>query len=390
MGFRLRKSFKVGGGFRVNLSRRGVGASWGVPGFRVGIGPSGTRAHFSIPGTGLGWSGGLGAGSRHVAAGASGQQFDAAPRWSPSGPVGPAYGGTVVDRNLAEVQEHERHLSALVTLHLESWRPWNWHAVAASAPPVPPARTSHHEERARRALAEFNPGALGKLLGGDARRRQLEDDLVRARQTDDEEHEARKQAHLQERARWEWFRNLARDIVEGSAEACQAAVDYLGPFATFQALGSSLNVQITRTWCVEAWLVANGRSAIPLHTKTLTATGRVSVREMSDKKWDELYQDHVCSAALRIARELFALLPLPYVLVHVARPMTIPSTGQQELWTVLSVAFEREMFDTLNLEAIDPSDSMQVFEHRMHRKRADLMLPVEPLSPADLFEDAPE
>ena len=53
MGFRFRKSINVGGGSRVNLSKRGVGFSVGARGARYSAGPSGRRWTFSIPGTGL-------------------------------------------------------------------------------------------------------------------------------------------------------------------------------------------------------------------------------------------------------------------------------------------------------------------------------------------------
>ncbi len=32
MGFRYRKSINLGGGFRINLSKSGIGYSWGVKG----------------------------------------------------------------------------------------------------------------------------------------------------------------------------------------------------------------------------------------------------------------------------------------------------------------------------------------------------------------------
>jgi hypothetical protein len=53
MGFRLRKSIKLFGGIRLNLSKSGVGISGGVKGARVGIGPRGTRTTLSVPGTGM-------------------------------------------------------------------------------------------------------------------------------------------------------------------------------------------------------------------------------------------------------------------------------------------------------------------------------------------------
>ena len=54
MGFRLRKSINFGGGFRINLSKSGVGYSWGVPGYRITKTAKGrTRRTYSIPGTGI-------------------------------------------------------------------------------------------------------------------------------------------------------------------------------------------------------------------------------------------------------------------------------------------------------------------------------------------------
>lgn len=62
MGFSFRKSIKLGGGVRLNLSKSGIGASWGVKGFRVTKPAKGkARARASIPGTGLSYSTTLGA-----------------------------------------------------------------------------------------------------------------------------------------------------------------------------------------------------------------------------------------------------------------------------------------------------------------------------------------
>lgn len=56
MGLRFRKSINLGGGFKINLSKSGVGYSWGVKGYRVTKTASGrTRKTYSIPGTGISW-----------------------------------------------------------------------------------------------------------------------------------------------------------------------------------------------------------------------------------------------------------------------------------------------------------------------------------------------
>lgn len=57
MGFRYRKSINLGGGFRVNISKSGIGYSWGVKGYRITKTAKGTvRRTVSIPGTGISYS----------------------------------------------------------------------------------------------------------------------------------------------------------------------------------------------------------------------------------------------------------------------------------------------------------------------------------------------
>ena len=54
MPLRFRKSIRLGGGVRLNLGKRSVGISAGIPGFRYSVNTSGRRTRtLSIPGTGL-------------------------------------------------------------------------------------------------------------------------------------------------------------------------------------------------------------------------------------------------------------------------------------------------------------------------------------------------
>ena len=54
MGLRFRKSINVGWGFRINISKSGIGYSWGVPGYRkTWKANGGERTTYSIPGTGI-------------------------------------------------------------------------------------------------------------------------------------------------------------------------------------------------------------------------------------------------------------------------------------------------------------------------------------------------
>ena len=57
MGWRLRKSINLGLGFRINLSKSGIGYSWGFPGYRTTkLANGGTRQTYSLPGTGISYA----------------------------------------------------------------------------------------------------------------------------------------------------------------------------------------------------------------------------------------------------------------------------------------------------------------------------------------------
>lgn len=54
MGFRFRRSINLGGGFKINLSKSGIGYGWGTKGYRISRTAHGTtRRTYSIPGTGI-------------------------------------------------------------------------------------------------------------------------------------------------------------------------------------------------------------------------------------------------------------------------------------------------------------------------------------------------
>ncbi len=54
MGFRFRKSINLGGGFKINLSKSGIGYSWGAPGVRISQSANGKKkCTLSVPGTGI-------------------------------------------------------------------------------------------------------------------------------------------------------------------------------------------------------------------------------------------------------------------------------------------------------------------------------------------------
>ena len=76
---------------------------------------------------------------------------------------------------------------------------------------------------------------------------------------------------------------------------------------------------------------------VPDYSLSLTKTGKLSKKALTKTAYYQIVQDYVCSCAIRIARDLFALLPLNTVVVHAVEDRLNTATGHTEEVTVLSV-----------------------------------------------------
>ena len=109
-------------------------------------------------------------------------------------------------------------------------------------------------------------------------------------------------------------------------------------------LGSMVEVSVLNRNEVEVFVHVISNEVVPLEEKILTKTGQLSVKEMSKTKFNEIYQAYVCSSSIRVARELFALLPQDKVYVHAIGEVLNTKTGHLKEVPVLSVVFPRDEF----------------------------------------------
>lgn len=141
-------------------------------------------------------------------------------------------------------------------------------------------------------------------------------------------------------------------------------MNFFNPFEDIAELGADIMYNIEKD-LFDIEFSVNDIDIIPPFELKLTSTGKLSKKEMPKTRYNELYQDHVCSAALRIAREVFAHLPIDYVRVNAVGRLLNSSNGLIEKKIILSVIFVVESIRTMNIYQIDPSDSMSNFIHNM-------------------------
>jgi hypothetical protein len=267
------------------------------------------------------------------------------------------------------VEAHENHLEMIVTLHHDAAHPSDWAQVMAAAPPQ---QAQERESQARRALESYQPSIFERLFGGaNKRRAELEAAIPKARAEDES-------AWREAVEQWNQYQHTARGIVRGDLQAYQIAIDNLGPFDEIERIGGKVETRVVEQTVVEASVLVS-HDIVPTVEKKLLTSGRLSTKDMPKAKYWGLYEDHVCSAAIRVARELFHLLPIGRVFVDVGTVRLNTATGHMTNETFLSVEFDRDRLLGLNFQRIDPSNAVQTFRHKMDFKKSTGFAPIERL-----------
>lgn len=281
-----------------------------------------------------------------------------------------------------QFEQFENYLELLVSLHKDWGDTWDWNGYASAAAPPAPEVSNRNELVASEALRSYSPGFFEKLFGGAKKYAlSLEGDVVRGRAADQAEHEEALRQHQRELELWSQRRALAMRILSHDPSSYAEALAHASAFEEVAEFQVRARIAATEGDVVAVMCQLSDAEVVPTEEVKLSAAGKLTTKTMPATRYWSLYQDFVCSSAIRIAHETFAVLPIDRVIVNVGAVRTNPSTGHPEQPTFLAVHFARETLSKLNLDNIDPSESMKNFPHRMKFKKTTGFDAVAPISP---------
>lgn len=269
-----------------------------------------------------------------------------------------------------EVEVFENHIEIVQSMHKECGDEINWSQIVLSNEPSKPLFSNMLENKAAKLKEEYKPSFIDKLFKRvETKLSAMNLAIESARQKDTENHESSVQAWNQKYEDWTDSVEQAKKVLAGSPEAKIEVIKEMGPFSELSALGSSLRVSISDTSLITVNVQIHSEDIIPNEQKSLLKSGKLSIKKMPVGRFNEIYQDYVCSSVLRVAREIFAILPDEFVQINATDKLLNKATGHLEESNVLSVYIPRKTLEGLNMDAIDPSDCMQNFIHNMSFKK---------------------
>lgn len=363
MGLGFRKSFKIAPGVRVNVSNKSVGISGGVKGLRYSVNSRGQRrTTASIPGTGISYTSTSSSGRRYKSVAINNrqqlirQQKEIAKQEE-------------IQRAKYEVEMYENKIELIHSIHKECDDTFDWLDISRSKHPHHDNQMGRYEIEAQHKLNSFKPSLIQKIMkSGNKAEQKLREELTAAKEEDYKEFQ-----ELQRTI------DIAKRVLVKDVETYLNVIEELSPLEDLLEFGSGFEFFIDDPEVLEVEFNVHSKNVVPTQIKSLTKTGKLSVKDMTKSKYYDIYQDYVCSCAIRIARDMFAVLPFETVVVHAVDERLDTTTGKELMITILSVKFIRGTLNALNFEAIDCSDSMINFVHNMDFKKTKGFLPVDKL-----------
>ena len=356
MGLRFHKSINICKGVKLNLSKSGVGVSLGTNGARYSLNTSGRRtATFGIPGTGLSYVKTFSSSKKKKSTSEAKTKREELKKEKEQLAAQKAeQKADELRENTLKAEEAANYIDVIKSVHKECENDVDWSAVLESPPPFVKGQPGPREQDAQKALDNYKPGLAGKLFGDAKAREKLETELANAKKADEAEF-----------ADWQASYKFAQRVIDGDIDAYLEVIEESNPFEDLVEYGSGFEFGTDDPSVMETEFRVKADEVVPKTAVTVLKSGKLSEKELSKTAYYDLVQDYVCSCAVRIAREIFALLPVGGVIVHAVDNVLDTSTGNDEEVTILSVLFERERFDSTNFDRIDPSDFVNSFTCNM-------------------------
>lgn len=286
-----------------------------------------------------------------------------------------------LEKDAYDVEVYENYIDRITSLHKDCISEYNWLDISKQKVPLEPEKITTREFYSRSKLNNFQSNFFDKLFKLDIKKRQkLEDELLKSIQEDKLEYEKTQEIYKNELKDYNELMVIANGILQGNTNIYKQAVEEFEPLSEISDLGSQLNFDFISNDKMKIYMFVHDTKIIPKESKSLLKSGKLTIKDLPIAKFNELYQDYVCSSLLRIAREMFGLLPVDDIIVTAKSKLLNTSNGKLEDQPILSVRFIRETINSIDFENIDPSDSMINFVHNMGFKKNQGMSVVEEVS----------
>lgn len=263
------------------------------------------------------------------------------------------------------VDTYNKLLKLIVTVHKRGQEIIEWQKINSTEPPYDFSNVGPNEQNAIKKYEEFKETFLERIIKslGKKKRIHLFNMIQEAKKIDKEIY-----------SQWENLNMLSKKVIEGDIDAYFQVIDEMNSFNELLSYGSEFEVGTNDGSAIEVEFRVKSSNVIPISGPY--KNGKPCGERMSKRKYYDLVQDYACSGAIRISRDIMALIPVEKVIVHAVDTIKDDEANENYDITILSVVFDKETFETLKFDTIDPSLSLRNFLCNMKQQKTTGLEPV--------------
>lgn len=270
------------------------------------------------------------------------------------------------------VKNYNNYVDSIMSVHKNATDKIDWNLILNDPEPPKAVKDVVHEKRKQQELDNFRPSFFDKIFGYKKKLKRLHDDVKQGVKQDEKDFVTATELYQE----WKKGQEIAIKVLAKDENGYAEAINFFEPFSDISAMGSTLTLSCDKNF-IEVDLSVNNSEVIPNYIVSQTKTGKLSTKDMPKGKFNEMYQDYVCGAMLRVAREILAYLPVESVTVNAMANIINSANGNLEDTVIVSSNFTPSAIDKLNFNTLDPSDSMVNFNHNMKFTKAKGFSPVD-------------
>lgn len=320
MGLRFRKSISIMPGLKLNFGKTGMSVSTGVPGFRKTFHTSGkVTTSVGIPGTGL----------YYVDTKNTKSQSNRKNKQT---------------RQETPTYYSERNYSEDHKSYTDNYSAEEQNEYIGSAPSICETHTHIDYEDVK----QLDTNSLKSIHKASDDSIDWTEVLVSPLAPDE----------TYNQQMWSYYHSIAPKVLAGDIDAYLQLIYEVNPLDDLLAYGSNYEFG------------TDDHKKIVVEFNVNTNALSEAKQKLSNTEYNLLLQDYVCSVCIRIARDMFALLPVRNTIVHSVL------NGQ----TVVSVDFDRQSLSKVKFGYIDPSDTLGHFRHYMDFDDTKCFTPIDRLN----------
>ena len=257
-----------------------------------------------------------------------------------------------------ELKSENISLEEIKSMHQYCLDELNWQGINNIKPPFDINSDGPNKIDALEKYESFQPGFLFRIFKflEEKKKRELLKDI--------------EIAEMKDKALWgdyEKISQLSLRVLNGDLDCYFQVIDEIRPFDRLLNLGSEVEIGTNDSESMEVEFKVNSEKVIPKSRFNKEISGNDEEVEIT---YYEMIEEYVCSSILFVAKNIMNIIPVNKVVVHAVDNVVDIDKGAKNDITILSIVFDRETLNKLNIKTVNPIDALDYFICNMRHQKA--------------------